>query len=200
MEEKRAKRFSVFALLVLVGIFVYVLYLGSRANLKNKVVSAVKDATTTVQTSQPGLYPVSRFIDGDTIVVSMDGHDETLRLIGVDTPETHKPKTPVQCYGPQAAAFTKSFIGTSSVRLEADAMDSNRDKYGRLLRYVYLPDGRSVDAELIKQGYGFAYILFPFEKKAEFQQLEQQAKAAKAGLWSACQIHKDGEKEQTNNA
>jgi endonuclease YncB( thermonuclease family) len=66
-----------------------------------------------VEISQPGQYQVTRFIDGDTIMVSMNGRDETIRFIGVDTPETHKPNTPVQCYGPAAAAFTKTPLATS---------------------------------------------------------------------------------------
>src|SRR5438105_3732321 len=93
-----------------------------------------------VQQNQPGLYSVNHFVDGDTIAVNMNGAVETIRLIGVDTPETHRPNTPVQCYGVIAAAYTKQLIGSSRVRLQADPLDTNRDRYGRLLRYVYLPD------------------------------------------------------------
>lgn len=130
----------------------------------------------------------------------MNGHNETIRFIGVDTPETHKPNTPVQCYGPEAAAFTKSFIGSNSVRLQADPLDTNRDRYGRLLRYVYLPDGTLVEAKLISQGYGFAYTLFPFQQKDSFVSLENQAKQAKIGLWGACQVTVEPNgKEQTQS-
>src|SRR6185369_1272058 len=73
----------------------------------------------------PGLYSVARFVDGDTIVVDMAGKNETVRFIGVDTPETHKPNTPVQCYGPAAAAYTKNTIGTQKVRLQADPTNQN---------------------------------------------------------------------------
>jgi len=150
------------------------------------------------QVNQPGLYSVSKFVDGDTIEVNMNGHNETIRFIGIDTPETHKPNTPVQCYGPEAAAFTKSFIGSNNVRLQADPMDTNRDRYGRLLRYVYLPDGTLVDAKLISEGYAFAYTLFPFQQKEAFVSLENQAKQAKKGLWGACQVTVEpGGKEQT---
>ncbi len=139
-----------------------------------------------VQQSNPGLYSVGRFVDGDTIVVNMNGKDETIRMIGVDTPETHRPNTPVQCYGPAASAYTKNLIGTQKVRLEADPTNQNRDRYGRLLRYIYLPDGRLVEAELIKNGYGFAYTSFPFTKKDEFTRLQDDAKTATVGLWSNC--------------
>lgn len=152
-----------------------------------------------VQQTDPGLYSVARFDDGDTIVVNMAGRQETVRFIGIDTPETHRPNTPVQCYGPEAAAYTKSLIGNSKVRLQADPLDTNRDRYGRLLRYVYLPDGTLVEDKLVSQGYAFAYTQFPFEKKQQFVDSETAAKQAKLGLWGACQVHTDNGREQTND-
>lgn len=151
-----------------------------------------------VQDSQPGLYDVTHFDDGDTIVVDMAGRGETVRFIGVDTPETHRPNTPVQCYGPNAAAFTKQLIGSQKVRLQADPLDTNRDRYGRLLRYVYLPSGTLVEDELIRQGYGFAYTQFPFQKKQQFVDEQTKAKDANLGLWGACQVHSDNGRQQTN--
>src|SRR5258708_7923605 len=68
------------------------------------------------EVSQPGLYSINHFVDGDTVAVNMGGSVETVRFIGVDTPETHKPNTPVQCYGEAAADHTKSLIGNSKVR------------------------------------------------------------------------------------
>ncbi|HSX30120.1 MAG TPA: thermonuclease family protein [Candidatus Saccharimonadales bacterium] len=141
---------------------------------------------TAVQ-NQPGLYTVTRFVDGDTIAVDMHGHDETIRMIGVDTPETHKPDAPVQCYGPAASSYVKHLIGTSQVRLEADPESTNRDRYQRLLRYVYLPDGRLVELESIKNGYGFAYTQFPFTKSDQFVAAQQAAKTQVKGLWTNCQ-------------
>ena len=90
--------------------------------------------TDSVEQNQPGLYTVTGFSDGDTISVDMNGNKEKVRFIGVDTPETHKPNAPVQCYGPAASAFTKNVIGTKKVRLEADPLSTNRDRYDRLLR------------------------------------------------------------------
>jgi micrococcal nuclease len=138
------------------------------------------------EVSQPGLYSVDHFVDGDTIAVRMNGHNETIRFIGVDTPETHKPNTPVQCYGPAAAAFTKNTIGNQKVRLSLDPKSSNRDRYDRLLRYVYLPDGTLVNEQLIQQGYGFYYPYFPFTKSSEFARAEREAIAAHRGLWANC--------------
>jgi endonuclease YncB( thermonuclease family) len=152
-----------------------------------------------MQTANPGLYRVTRFVDGDTITVDMNGTPETVRMIGVDTPETHKPNTPVQCYGPAAAAYTKNLIGAQKVRLEADPTNQNRDRYNRLLRYVYLPDNRLVQAELVKNGYGFAYTSFPFTKKETFILLEENAKLEGKGLWANCTVTIDGDRKQTNN-
>lgn len=148
----------------------------------------LKNTSQTLQQNDPGLYPINHYVDGDTIAIDMNGTVETVRFIGVDTPETHKPNTPVQCYGPQAAAHTKEVIAAAGgkVRLQADPLDTNRDKYGRLLRYIYLPDGTLLDEQIIKQGYGFAYLGFPFSKKDQFAADQQSAQAAKAGLWGVC--------------
>lgn len=135
---------------------------------------------------QPGLYAVTAFVDGDTIAVDMNGKAEKVRLIGVDTPETHKPDTPVQCYGPAAAAFTKQAIGGQKVRLVSDPLSTDRDRYDRLLRYVYLPDDTNLDEKLIQEGYGFYYPYFPFTKSERFAVDERAAQAANKGLWGSC--------------
>lgn len=148
----------------------------------------LKTAGKTVQQSDPGLYNISHYVDGDTIAVDMNGSVETIRFIGVDTPETHKPNTPVQCYGPEAAAYTKAQISKfGKVRLQADPLDTNRDVYGRLLRYVYLPDGTLLDEQLIKTGHGFAYLSFPFSMKQQFAAAQSAAQTAKLGVWGTCQ-------------
>ena len=134
-----------------------------------------------------GTYAVNHFVDGDTIAVNMDGVVEKVRFIGVDTPETHKPNTPVQCYGEAAAAHTKGLIGTNRVRLEADPKSTNRDRYNRLLRYVYLSDGTNVNENIIQEGFGFYYPYFPFTKSAEFATAQAKAQAEHKGLWQSCQ-------------
>ncbi|HSH55481.1 MAG TPA: thermonuclease family protein [Candidatus Limnocylindrales bacterium] len=145
-------------------------------------------AAEQAEQNSPGLYHVQRFSDGDTITVDMNGNPETIRMIGVDTPETHDPRKPVQCYGPAASAFTKNAITAagSQVRLEADSQSTNRDRYDRLLRYVYLPDGTLFNKRLISEGYGFYYPYFPFDKSKEFNEAQEQARAAHRGLWGNC--------------
>lgn len=136
---------------------------------------------------QPGQYRVTQVYDGDTIEVDMNGTQEKVRLIGVDTPETHDPRKQVQCFGRAASEFTKQLIGDKPVRLVADPQSSNRDRYQRLLRYVYLSDNTLVQAEIIKQGYGFAYTSFPFDKSEEFRAYQKEARNNNRGLWGSCQ-------------
>jgi micrococcal nuclease len=159
-------------------------------------------AVQSVQQNDPGLYAINHYVDGDTIAVNMNGTVETVRFIGIDTPETHKPNTPVQCYGELAAANTKNEISKfGKVRLQADPQNTNRDRYGRLLRYVYLPDGTLVNEKNVQEGYAFAYTLFPFSKKDQFSADMQTAKTAGKGLWGACQVHQESNGVyQTNNA
>lgn len=144
--------------------------------------------TESVQNNTPGLYKVVKFDDGDTIAVDMQGKTETIRFIGVDTPETHDPRKPVQCYGKTASAFTKQLVGDSPVRLEADPLSGNRDRYDRLLRFIYLPNGTLVNEALVTGGYAFAITGFPHTKMDDFVRDEATAKAEGRGLWGACQI------------
>ncbi|MGH7196333.1 MAG: thermonuclease family protein [Candidatus Saccharimonadales bacterium] len=136
---------------------------------------------------QPGYYRVTEVADGDTFTVDMNGASERIRLIGVDTPETHHPSSPVQCFGPEASEFTKRTVEGKPVRLEADPIGNNRDRYNRLLRYVYLTDGTLLNQKLITEGYGFAYLSFQFQKQADFAASQADAQDAKRGLWAVCQ-------------
>lgn len=133
-----------------------------------------------------GTYRIVSFADGDTIVVDIQGTKEIVRFIGVDTPETHKPNSPVECYGPEASAYTKHRIGNDRVRLVADTLTTNRDRYDRLLRYVYLQDGTLLNQALVSRGYAFAYA-FPFAKSSDFAKTMQTAQTEKVGLWASCQ-------------
>ncbi|MBA3757661.1 thermonuclease family protein [Candidatus Saccharibacteria bacterium] len=148
----------------------------------------IKDGLETAQKSQPGLYEVEEVSDGDTIIVNMNGIREIIRLIGVDTPETQHPDRPLECYAAQASEYTRRLLTGQKVRLQVDPLNTNRDRYDRLLRYVFTQDGRLVEQELITEGYGFSYTQFPFERKREFNEYEQQAKEGKKGLWGVCQV------------
>lgn len=165
---------------------VIVLFLLAIAGVAPKQAERVLSELTKTELGQ---YAVVEVLDGDTILVKMDGREETIRMIGIDTPETHHPSRPVQCFGKAAGNNLAKLIGFSAVRLEADPLSQNRDRYNRLLRYVYLPEGTLLNAKQIEQGFAFAYLSFPFSKSEEFKKLEVQAQAAGRGLWSACGIY-----------
>lgn len=129
--------------------------------------------------SSDRLLAVVRVVDGDTLVVAGVG---PVRLIGVDTPESVDPRRPVQGFGREAAAFTERLVAGRRVRLEYDWQ--RRDAYGRTLAYVFLPDGTFVNAEIVRQGYGFAYTRFPFKYLDEFRRLEREAREHGRGLWA----------------
>ena len=121
---------------------------------------------------------VERVVDGDTIIVEGIGR---VRLIGVDTPESVDPRRPVQFFGREASEFTKRMLEGKRVRLEYD--QPRMDRYGRTLAYVWLPGGPMANAEIIRQGYGFAYTRFPFRYLDDFRKLEREARLADRGLW-----------------
>ena len=133
----------------------------------------------------PALYRIVEVIDGDTIKVDIGEKIETVRLVGMDTPEIAGPHNPQDDYfGPEAAQYTKQLLENQSVYLIPDPMQSNRDKYNRLLRYVFLEDGTVINAKLIKEGFAFNYIYEPFQFMKQFDYLEKQAKENRLGLWS----------------
>lgn len=146
----------------------------------------------------PGMYTVLSYADGDTLTVNMNGSEERIRLIGVDTPETEKPDKPSQCFSNQAATYVRQAVKNKPVRLEADTKGDNRDRYSRLLRYVYSQDGTLLNKALIEQGYGFAYTQFEFDKKEEFIQAQRNAYESKIGLWGVCEITNNNGRYRTN--
>lgn len=133
------------------------------------------------------LVPVLSVIDGDTIAVRIDGVRRKIRLIGVDTPETRKPNTPVQCFGKQASSKMQSLVQSRSVRLQADPTQGDTDKYGRSLRYVFTADGRNVAQTLIAGGFGREYTYdAAYRYQTPFRAAESAARRTHAGLWGAC--------------
>jgi micrococcal nuclease len=132
----------------------------------------------------PSTARVERVVDGDTVVVRLDGRSERVRYIGVDTPESVKPGVRVQCFAKSAAKANARLVLGRDVRLEYDA--EARDRYGRLLAYVWRGD-LLVNAELVRLGYGKPLEIAP--NLAHAVQLRQLASAARGdgrGLWSRC--------------
>jgi micrococcal nuclease len=133
--------------------------------------------------SSPDTAAVRRVVDGDTILLTSG---ERVRFIGVDTPETVKPGAPVECYGRRASLFNHALLDGRRVRLVYDA--ERRDRYGRLLAYVYrADDGLFVNAELVRRGYARTLTIRPNTRyAARFAALADAAAAAGRGLWRAC--------------
>ncbi len=129
---------------------------------------------------------VMRVVDGDTIEVQLGSVREKVRYIGVDTPETKDPRRPVGCFGEQASAFNASLVAGARVRLVGDV--EPRDRYGRLLAYVYrVSDGLFVNAALVRLGYAKPLTIAPDVRFADrFAALAREAREQERGLWSAC--------------
>jgi micrococcal nuclease len=123
-------------------------------------------------------------IDGDTIEVSVGGENEDVRYIGIDTPETVKPGTPVQCFGHRASAENSRLVEGQTVRLAFDR--ERRDVYGRLLAYVYV-GRRMINAALIRGGYARTLTIAPNTAHEElFARLAERSGRLGRGLWGAC--------------
>jgi micrococcal nuclease len=135
-----------------------------------------------------GYVKVIDAADGDTLFVLLDGKEETVRLLGVDTPEIKDPRRPVMCFGMEASDYTKKLVTGRAVKLVPDPMQTDRDKYGRLLRYAEFEDGTTLNERLIYEGYGFAYEAYPDSKMSYYKQLEADAREHKRGLWGGCSV------------
>ncbi len=131
---------------------------------------------------------LERVIDGDTIVARIDGREERVRYIGIDTPETVKPNTPVQCFGPQAHDLNARLLGAAGTPLTLRFDRELRDRYDRLLAYVYRArDGLLVNARLVAAGAARTLEIAPNTRDAtQLGALERTAQAARRGLWGAC--------------
>ena len=129
-------------------------------------------------TALPDQFKVIRVLDGDTIIIN---NGERVRLIGVDTTEKSHPLQPIEFFSEEATKFTRILLEGKEIRLAFDK--EKRGKYGRLLAYVFLLDGTFVNAEIIKQGYGFAYTKYPFKYKDKFVAFEKEAQNNSRGYW-----------------
>ncbi len=131
-----------------------------------------------------GEVKVERVVDGDTIKVLLSGTEETIRIIGIDTPETVDPRKPVQCFGQEASSYMKQLLEGKNVELQKNPAEE-RDKYDRLLRYVHL-NGQDIGAQLIRDGYAFSYKSYPHPRLEQYNELEIEAREASRGLWNSC--------------
>ncbi len=131
-------------------------------------------------------FAIAEVIDGDTLdIAAADGDKPVtrIRLIGVDTPETKHPTIGKMYYGPEATDFTRRQTEGKTVTVLLDAASNERDRYGRLLAYIVLPDGRTLNEEIIRHGYGYADLRFAHSRCDLFAALMDTAIAQKTGLW-----------------
>jgi len=148
------------------------------------------------------LHSVLKVVDGDTVSINYHGEKTSVRLIGVDTPETVHPSKPVQCFGREASAEARDMLSGREVLAETDPTQGTRGTYGRLLAYVYLPDGTFVNEHLIRQGYGHEYTYnIPYTYQAKFRKAETDARINERGLWApgACEEESESPEPQSLN-
>lgn len=158
------------ALLLVVAGFAWLAWSDDPTSSNSQTNTAVK----------PGYHMVTDVVDGDTIRVSMDGKAETIRLIGIDSPEL-----PDDCFARQAKSKASEALQNQLIRLEADQTQDNRDRYGRLLRYVILEDGNNFNRQMVAEGYAREFTFIePYKYQSEFKKAQSSAKKNNLGLWA----------------
>ncbi len=178
MKYRRVLPQVFFAILVVL----FVLLNNSGENKMNNSRRGNTDAPAEKETAR-----VIRVIDGDTIEVSLGGKKETVRLVGIDSPEVLDERKPVQCFGEEASSKTKEVLNGKEIILEPDPTQGDRDEYGRLLRYVLL-NGLNFNKFMISEGYAQEYTFKnnAYKYQEEFVQAERKARENEMGLWSGC--------------
>lgn len=137
-------------------------------------------------TGNNSLYKIDRVVDGDTVKIYINNKLETVRLIGLDTPETVHPNKKVECFGVEASNKAKELLSNKWVVLEKDSSQGERDKYGRLLFYIFLEDGSLFNKWMIENGYGFEYTYnIPYLYQSDFKNAENFARENNLGLWAS---------------
>lgn len=157
--------------------------LGIKTSDLNKIGLSDKDKNSS---SSVTLYQVLEVVDGDTIKVNLNGATTTIRLIGMDTPETLDPRKVVQCFGKEASARAKELLSGKMVRLENNSTTEELDKYSRPLKYVYLEDGTFYNDKMIRDGYAHEYTYNkPYKYQTQFKEAQKEASINLRGLWAA---------------
>jgi micrococcal nuclease len=177
-----AKKAKLISSLILAAVFlVFQIFKPQTQNSSKKVLPA-QNSTVLPQNSTTVL--VTKVVDGDTIEVFLNGKTEKVRIIGINTPETVDPRKPVECFGRQASDKAKSLLSNQTVRLESDPSQSNKDKYGRLLRHVFLNNETDFGLQMIKEGYAYEYTYdVPYKYQTQYKDAQKEAESLKIGFW-----------------
>ncbi len=144
-------------------------------------------ASSEISIDQNVYYPVTYVVDGDTFKVLIGGKGITVRMLGINTPETVDPRKAPECFGHEASDETKRLLGGRKVQLHFNPHRELKDKYGRYLAYAYRDDGLFVNEELLKQGFAREYTFgtaYSFQR--EFRNIEVVAQKENRGLWGMC--------------
>lgn len=153
--------------------------------------SVLLDQQTPTPEPSPSSFRVVKVRDGDTIEVDISGKTEAVRLVGINTPESVDPRRPVECFGKEASNRLKSLLENQVVTLETDPTQSDRDRYDRLLRFVFL-DGKDVGLQMLAEGYAqeALYSDTPHRYHEEYLVAQKYAQEQELGLWSttACPL------------
>jgi len=167
---KYRKVLSLIVFVAAVGVFVF-----AQPSQVNNSTSVVEETARVI-----------RVIDGDTVEVRLNNEKETVRLIGIDSPEVLDERRPIQCFGKEASSKAREVLTGKIIVLEPDSTQGERDKYGRLLRYVFLEDGTNFNKFMLSEGYAHEYMFKSnsYKYQSEFIQAEEIAQGNKKGLWA----------------
>lgn len=186
----------ILVILLSLGLNVYLLIAKKTGITKiaPKIQNTVKDIKPTPNYGER--IKVTKVIDGDTIELE---NGERLRYIGIDTPEKNDPRKPIQCFAEAASKKNKELVEGKMIKFYKDV--NTRDKYGRLLGYVYRDDDLFVNLELVRQGYAFSYTYPPdISKQVDFREAERKAREQKIGLWSKCEVTENSSNHYQTNS
>lgn len=132
-----------------------------------------------------GPYRVVRVVDGDTFTIKLGSQTTKVRVIGIDTPESVDPRRPVQCFGKEASARASALLSGKNVWLEVDPNQDTRDRFGRLLRFVWIDNTSDFGLTMIRDGFALEYTYdLPYRYQAQYRSAQVAAKETAAGLWS----------------
>jgi micrococcal nuclease len=161
-----------------------------------------KVALVSAQSKSDGYWhKVVRVVDGDTVVVRINGKDSKIRVIGIDTPESVDPRKTVQCFGKEGTAKAKEFLNGKWVKLESDPSQGDKDKYNRPLRYIWFDNGTDFGRRMIEEGYAHEYTYrTPYSKQTQYKATYKKAQNAQKGLWSQNTCNGKREKPVTSPA
>jgi micrococcal nuclease len=174
--------------LLLLVFFIWVFTFIVLGNFNQKQDKVIQSSSVRNQVSVGEEAKVLRVVDGDTIKVLIRDKEDTVRLIGIDAPETVDSKKSIQCFGKEASEEAKKALENKTIVLESDSTQEDRDEYGRLLRYVFLEDGVNFDKFMLSEGFAREYTFKgnPYKYRSEFIQAEKKAKDGGKGLWNSC--------------